>query len=126
VDDGANRWPAVHRQDAATLYGLAVEKAPAGSILHGTGESGITFQTIARLIGRTLNIPTVSVPASRAEQHFQNVFFAKAFAVDSPVSSRLTRELVGWNPVNVTLLEDLATGDYFSSEAASAFDRAGR
>ena len=126
VDDGANRWPAVHRQDAATLYGLAVEKAPAGSILHGTGESGITFQTIARLIGRTLNIPTVSVPASRAEQHFQNVFFAKAFAVDSPVSSRLTRELVGWNAVNLTLLEDLATGDYFSSEAASAFDRAGR
>ena len=122
--DGANRWPAVHRQDAASLYRLAVEKAPAGSTLHGTGESGITFQTIAHLIGRMLKIPTVSIPVSRAVEHFQNPFFAKAFAVDSPVSSIYTRELLGWNPVYPTLLQDLETGDYFSSEAASAFDKA--
>ena len=124
IDDGANRWPAVHRHDAATLYRLAVEKALAGSALHATGESGITFQTIAHLIGRTLNIPIVSVPASRAVEHFQNAFFAKAFAVDSPVSSAYTRDLLGWNPVYPTLLEDLATGDYFSPEAASSFDKA--
>ncbi len=124
IADGANRWPAVHRQDAATLYRLAVEKAPAGSTLHGTGESGITFQTIAHLIARMLNIPTVSVPANRAVEHFRNAFFAKAFAVDSPVSSAYTRELLGWNPVYPTLLEDLEIGDYFSPEAASAFDKA--
>ena len=124
IADGANRWPAVHRQDAATLYRLAVEKAPAGSALHGTGESGITFQTIAHRIGRMLNIPTVSVPANRAVEHFQNAFFAKAFAVDSPVSSTYTRELLGWDPVYPTLLEDLSTGDYFSPEAVSAFDKA--
>ena len=119
--DGANRWPAVHRQDAATLYRLAVENAPAGSILHGAGESAITFQTIARLIGRMLHIPTISVLENRAVEHFQNPFFAKAFAADSPVSSAYTRELLGWSPVHPTLLEDLETGDYFSSEAASVF-----
>ena len=123
IADGANRWPAVHRQDAATLYRIAVEKAPAGSTLHGTGESGITFQTIAHLIGRRLNIPTVSIPVSGAVDHFQNPFFAKAFAVDSPVSSAYTRELLGWNPVHATLLDDMETGDYFSPEAASAFDK---
>ena len=124
VADGANRWPAVHRQDAATLYRLAVEKAPAGSVLHGAGESGITFQTIAHLIGRMLDIPIVSVPVSGAVEHFKNPFFAKAFAVDSPVSSAYTRELLGWKPFHPTLLEDLKTGDYFSSQAASAFDKA--
>ncbi len=124
VAEGVNRWPAVHRLDAATLYRLAVEKAPAGSTLHGAGESGVTFQTIAHLIGQMLNIPTVSIPVSRAVEHFQNPFFAKAFAVDSPVSSICTRELLGWDPVHPTLLQDLETGDYFSSEATSAFDKA--
>ena len=124
VADGANRWPALHRRDAATLYQLAVEKAPAGSCLHGTGESGITFQTIAQIVGRRLKIPTVSIPVDGAVEHFQNPFFAKAFAVDSPVSSAYTRALLGWSPVFPTLLEDLETGDYFSSKAASAFDKA--
>ena len=124
VADGANRWPAIHRQDAATLYRLAVEKAPAGSVLHGTGESGITFQTIANLVGRKLNVPTVSVPVASAVEHFRNPFFAKAFAVDSPVSSAYTRALLGWSPASPTLLEDLETGDYFSPEAVSAFDKA--
>ena len=124
IDDGANRWPSVHRQDAATLYRLAFEKAPAGSALHGTGESGITFVTIAHLIGRMLNIQTVSIPANTAVEHFQNAFFAKAFATDSPVSSTHTRGLLGWDPVYSTLLEDLGKGDYFSAEAVSAFDKA--
>ncbi len=124
IADGANRWPAVHRQDAATLYRLAVEQAPAGSVLHGAGESGVTFQTIAHLIGRILNISTISIPGNKAVEHFQNAFFAKAFAADSPVSSAYTRELLRWSPVHPTLLQDLETGDYFSSEAASAFDKA--
>ncbi len=124
IAEGANRWPAVHRQDAATLYRLAVEKAPAGSRLHGTGESAITFETIAHLVGRTLGVPVVSISTEKAVAHFQNPFFAKAFAVDSPVSSAYTRELLGWHPRHPTLLQDLETGDYFSAGAASAFDKA--
>ena len=80
--------------------------------------------TIAHLIGRMLNIRTVSVPANTAVEHFRNAFFAKAFAIDSPVSSTYTRGLLGWDPVYPTLLEDLGKGDYFSPEAVSAFDKA--
>ncbi len=125
VAEGANRWPAVHRQDAATLYRLAVEKASAGSRLHGTGESAVTFETIAHLIGRMLKVPVVSVASDKAVEHFQNPFVAKAFVIDSPVSSAYTRKLLGWKPIHSTLLQDLEEGDYFSAGAASAFDKAG-
>ncbi len=124
IGDGANRWPAVHREDAATLFRLAVEKAPAGSILHGAGESAITFQTIAHQIGRSLGIPVRSVTQEEAVPHFENAFFAKAFAADAPVSSAQTRKLLGWDPNHATLLEDLETGDYFSSRPALRFSPA--
>jgi nucleoside-diphosphate-sugar epimerase len=122
IGDGANRWPAVHRQDAAVLFRLAVEKSPAGSTLHGAGESAITFETIAHLIGRMLKIPTASLTPDQALAHFQNPFFAKAFAADAPVSSANTRKLLDWIPTHPTLLEDMEMGDYFSPQAASAFD----
>ena len=124
IGDGANRWPAVHRQDAATLFRLAVERAPAGSTLHGAGESAITFETIAHLIGRMLRIPTASLAPEDAVNHFQIPFFAKAFAADAPVSSAYTRKLLNWKPTHATLLEDMEASDYFSPQAASAFDKA--
>lgn len=125
IGDGANRWPAVHRLDAAVLFRLAVEKAPSGSTLHGAGESAVTLETIAHLVGRKLQIPTVSVAPEEAGAHFQNPFFALAFAADAPVSSTHTRRLLDWKPVHATLLEDMETSDYFSPQAASAFDTAG-
>lgn len=121
ISDGANRWPAIHRQDAATLFRLAVEKAPAGSTLHGAGESAITFETIAHQVGRMLRIPTTSLTPEEALLHFENPFFAKAFATDAPASSAHTRSLLSWAPTHATLLEDLETGDYFSSQPASPF-----
>ena len=124
VGDGANRWPAVHRRDAATLFRLAVEQAPAGSVLHGAGESAITFETIAHLIGRMLHIPTVSLTPEQAVPHFQNPFFARAFAIDGPVSSAHTRRLLGWTPAHPTLLQDMEAGDYFAPQSASVFDNA--
>ncbi len=124
IDDGANRWPAIHRQDAATLFRLAVEGAPAGSTLHGVGEAAVTFETIAHLIGRILQIPTASLTPEEALAHFQNPFFAKAFAADSPVSSAYTRKLLGWTPTHPTLFEDMEVSDYFSAQAASVFDAA--
>ena len=123
IGDGANRWAAVHRQDAATLFRLAVEKAPAGSTLHGAGESAITFETIAHLTGRMLQIPTTSLTPEEALAHFQNPFFAKAFAADAPVSSAYTRKLLDWKPTHATLLEDMEFSDYFSLQAVSAFDK---
>jgi len=111
VDEGANRWPAVHTLDAARLFRLALEKAPAGSRWHGAAEEGIPFRTIAETIGRRLDVPTVSIPVAEAQSYFG--FLAMAVPVDNPTSSVLTRKVLGWDPVNPGLLEDLAQDHYF-------------
>jgi nucleoside-diphosphate-sugar epimerase len=113
--DGANRWPAVHRLDAARLFRLALEQAPAGSALHGAGECAVTLETIAHQIGAILRVPVVALDEEQFAGHLGNPFLARCFATDAPASSALTRDLLGWAPAYPTLLEDLATGDYFAA-----------
>ncbi|HXP54259.1 MAG TPA: SDR family oxidoreductase [Streptosporangiaceae bacterium] len=116
--DGANRWPAVHRLDAASLFRLALEQAPAGTALHGAGESAVTFETIAHLIGRILQLPTVSLTLEQTAEHVGDPFLARCFATDAPASSARTRAWLGWAPAHPTLLEDMEFGDYFASQPA--------
>ncbi|MFI5588236.1 SDR family oxidoreductase [Amycolatopsis sp. NPDC051758] len=111
VGDGANRWPAVHRLDAAILFRLALEGAPAGSVLHGAAEN-VPFRNIAETIADGLGLPAVSLTPEAASTHFASPFFALAYAFDAPVSSGFTRELLGWAPTRPGLLDDVATGDY--------------
>ncbi|HVU13473.1 MAG TPA: SDR family oxidoreductase [Phototrophicaceae bacterium] len=111
VGDGAQRWPAVHRLDSAHLFCLALEKAPAGSTLHANAEEGVAIRDIAEMIGRHLNLPVESVSIDEAAQQFGMI--GRFMAVDSPVSSVLTRELMGWEPKQPGLLEDLDQGHYF-------------
>ena len=111
VEDGANRWPAVHTLDAANLFRLALEKAPAGSRWHAAADEGVPFRTIAETIGKHLGLPAVSIPRDQAEAHFG--FLAIAVPADNPTSSARTREVLGWNPVHPGLLEDLEQGHYF-------------
>ena len=118
IGDGANRWPAIHRADAAVLYRLAVESAPAGSALHGAAESAVTFSTIAHVIGHRLGIPTVSLTAEQGAEHFGDPFMVTAFAADAPASSARTRALLGWIPTHPTLIEDMQEGDYFTAQPA--------
>ncbi|CAM3528685.1 hypothetical protein KIPE111705_12685 [Kibdelosporangium persicum] len=118
VGDGANRWPAVHRLDAARLFRLALEKAPAGSVLHGVGESAVTIRSIAEHVGRMLGIPTASLSLDQAAEHLGNPFLARFFALDVPVSSSHTQALLGWAPQHAPLIEDLTTGDYFTPQAS--------
>jgi nucleoside-diphosphate-sugar epimerase len=118
VGDGTNRWPAVHRLDAAVLFRLAVEKAPAGSVLHGVAESGVTLKSIAETIARRLDLPTVSLTPDQAATHFVSPFMATAYGFDGPVSSSHTQELLGWSPTHPTLLEDLEHGDYLATPAS--------
>jgi nucleoside-diphosphate-sugar epimerase len=113
IGDGSNRWPAVHRRDAAHLFRLALEKAPAGAKLHVVADEGVPIRTIAEVIGRHLDLPVVSVPAERASEHFGRL--AGFLAADNPASSTLTRELLGWHPTHPGLLEDLDKGHYFHS-----------
>ncbi|MFI0259055.1 SDR family oxidoreductase [Streptomyces sp. NPDC017056] len=111
VGDGSNRWPAVHRLDAARLFRLALEAAPAGSILHGTDEEGVPFRTIADTIARQLGLPTTSLPPEDAADHFG--FLAAFAALDIPVSSTQTRKQLGWHPEEMGLIADLEGGHYF-------------
>lgn len=111
VGDGLSRWPAVHRHDAARLFRLAVEKAPAGSTLHGVAEEGVATRDIAEAIGRALGLETKSVSPDDAGEQFG--FLGGLLGLDSPASNALTRELVGWEPTGVGLIEDLEAGHYF-------------
>ncbi|TVT60948.1 SDR family oxidoreductase, partial [Amycolatopsis rhizosphaerae] len=117
VGDGANRWPAVHTLDAARLYRLALESAPAGSRLHAVDDEGITFRQIAEGIGRGLNLPVVSIPPTEAEAHFG--FLSGHATADNPSSSTLTQNLLGWKPLQPGLLDDLAQGHYFGAPATT-------
>jgi nucleoside-diphosphate-sugar epimerase len=107
VGDGSSRWPAVHVLDAAHLFRLAVEQAPAGSRLHAVGDEGVPIRDIAAVIGRHLNLPMASVPA----EHFG--WLGQILAIDQPASSGQTQELLGWRPVQPGLIEDLDKGHYF-------------
>ena len=113
VGDGTNRWPAVHRSDAARLARLAVEAAPAGSVLHAVADEGVPFREIAGAMGRHLDIPTTSVTPEDAPEHFG--FMAHFVALDSPVTATITRELLGWEPTGPSLLQDLEQDHYYRS-----------
>jgi nucleoside-diphosphate-sugar epimerase len=111
LGDGSNRWPAVHRLDAAHLFRLAVEQAPAGSTLHAVADEGVPIRAIAEVIGRHLGVPVAAIPAEDAAAHF--TWLAGFIGLDSPASSALTRELLGWQPTQPGLIEDLDKGHYF-------------
>ncbi|MEU3028397.1 SDR family oxidoreductase [Streptomyces incarnatus] len=116
--EGANRWPAVHRLDAARLFRLAVEKAPAGTVLHGAAEEGVPLREIAEVIGRQLKLPTASVGAEDLAGHFG--WLSGFVGLDAPASSAATRALLDWEPTGPTLLADLEEGHYFRAAEDSA------
>ena len=109
VGGGANRWPAVHVKDAATLYRLAIEKGPAGAVLNAVGDEGVPVREIAEAIGRHLELPARSLPAEEFSGMLSHILSA-----DMPASSTITRELLGWEPTHVGLIEDIDEGHYFS------------
>jgi nucleoside-diphosphate-sugar epimerase len=115
VGDGSSRWPAVHELDAARLYRLALEAAPAGSRLHGAADEGIPFRDIAEAIGRQLNLPAVSMAREQADAHFG--FLGALVTMDNPTSSAATQQLLGWHPAHPGLIADLAERHYFDTPA---------
>ena len=113
--DGSNRWPAVHTRDAARVYRLALESAPAGTRIHAVADAGVPFREIAEVIGRQLGVPTTSIPAEELAEHFS--FLGGFVTLDNPVSAELTRQLLGWEPTHVGLIEDLEDRHYFAEGA---------
>jgi nucleoside-diphosphate-sugar epimerase len=118
VGDGRNRWPAVHRRDAAHLYRLVLEKGSAGASYHGVADEGVPTREIAEVIGRRLSLPVVSKSADLAADHFG--WMAMFFGMDGPASGALTRERLGWRPVHKGLIADLEQGTYFETYAEAS------
>jgi len=117
VGDGLNRWPAVHRLDAAVVYRLALEESAVGIRYHAVAEAGIPFREIAAVIGRRLDLPVVSKTREEANEHFG--WFAQFAAGDLPASSEWTRERLGWVPNQPALLADIDQPNYFAAGVAS-------
>lgn len=115
--DGANRWPAVHRLDAARLFCDALEGAAPGARFHAAADEGVPLRDIAQSIGAGLELPTRSIDSAAAQAHFD--WLALFVGIDNPVSSALTHSTLSWRPQESSLLEDLRSPDYFATAAAA-------
>lgn len=113
IGEGRNRWPAVHRLDAAHLYRLVIEKGSAGARYHGVADEGVPTREIAEIIGRRLNLPVVSKSGEEATDHFR--WITHFFAMDGPASSADTQLQLGWRPIQPGLISDLEQGRYFEA-----------
>jgi nucleoside-diphosphate-sugar epimerase len=112
VGDGANRWPSVHRDDAARLFRLALESAPAGSVLHAVGDEGVPIREVSEIFAAQLGVPAVSVTPEQAGDYVG--FLGGFWGFDGPATAQLTRELLGWEPTRPGLIADLKEGHYFA------------
>ncbi len=112
VGDGANRWPAVHRDDAARVFRLALESAPAGSVLHAVGEEGVPIREVAEAFAAHLGVPAVSVTAEQAGEYVG--FLGGFWGIDGPAANEITRDLLRWQPAHPALIADLKEGHYFA------------
>ncbi|HEX6526546.1 MAG TPA: SDR family oxidoreductase [Streptosporangiaceae bacterium] len=113
--DGANLWGAVHVRDVASLFRLALEKGPAGKYWHAIEDGGIPFREIAEAIGSRLGVPAVSIPADVLMLPGYFGFLAYPVTLDLPASNLITRQTLGWEPAQPSLLADLDNGHYFSA-----------
>ena len=112
VGGGANRWPAVHRDDAARLFRLALESAPAGSVLHTVGDEGVAIREVAEIFAAHLKVPAVSVSTEQAGEYVG--FLGGFWGFDGPASAQITSDLLGWEPTRPGLIADLEEGHYFA------------
>ena len=109
VGDGAHRWPAGNRADAAVLYRLVLEQGEPGAAYHAVGDEGVPARDIAGAIGKRLSLPVESVASPKsAMAHFG--WLGMFASIDMPASSRITQEALGWKPTHTGLIEDIATG----------------
>jgi nucleoside-diphosphate-sugar epimerase len=120
--DGTNRWPAVHLRDLASLFRLALEKGPAGKAWHAVGDEGVPLREIAEAIAARAGVPAVSIPADELMVPGYFGFLAAVVTLDLPASNAITRQVLGWEPVQPGVLEDLDNGHYFPAQGRTEAD----
>lgn len=108
IGDGLNRWPGVHRLDAARVYRLALERGVTEPAYHAVADEGVPFRQIAEVIGHRLGLPV----ESRGAEHFG--WFGRFAGMDMPASSQRTRSLLGWEPTGPDLLTDIDQPGYYA------------
>jgi nucleoside-diphosphate-sugar epimerase len=113
VGDGLNRWPSVHRLDAAKLFRLALEKGSAGSKYHAVADEGVMLRDIMEVIGKHLKVPVVSQTSEEAAGQYG--FLALFLSIDNYTSSKWTQQQLGWSPSQPGLIPDLDNDHYFTS-----------
>ncbi len=111
--EGLNRWPGVHRLDAARAFRLAIENGTASGPYHAVADEGVLFKDIASVIARRLNVPLVALSPEQAAEHFG--WFALFASLDAPASSKQTRSVLGWAPSQAGLLADMDRSAYFAT-----------
>jgi nucleoside-diphosphate-sugar epimerase len=117
IGEGTNRWPGVHRKDAARLYRLALERAADHAVYHAVADEAVPFRQIAEVIGRRLHLPVTSISGDAVGAHFG--WFERFAQIDAPASSAKTRRELGWTPTEPTLLQDLDSSAYFPAPVAA-------
>ena len=111
VGEGSERWAAAHRQDVARLYRLALERGAVDGIYHAVGEEGVPMRQVIEVIGRALNVPTVSIKKEDASDYYGPL--AMFAGQDMPASSALTQQRLGWTPTGIGLIADIGRPGYF-------------
>jgi len=111
IGDGSNRWPTVHVLDAARLFRLALERLPSGAAVHAVAGEGVPLRSLAEAVGRQLGVPAASIAASDAEAHFG--WLGRLLGRTPAADRTAARELLGWEPAQRPLLEEVEAGDYF-------------
>ena len=121
IADGRNRWPAVHRLDAAHLYRLVLEKSSGIGRYHGIADEGVPTRDIAEVIARHLDVPVESKSREEAADHFG--WIGHFFGMDCPASSAQTQEQLGWRPIRPGLISDLDEAHHFADASVSTAAR---
>ena len=108
---GLNLYSAVHVEDLAEAYCLAIEKGTPGALYHTVcGEAN--FRSIAEAVAEVANCDTKALDYEASCALWGDVWVDLALAVNSRSIARRTVEDLGWAPRHVDVIDDIRNGSY--------------
>jgi nucleoside-diphosphate-sugar epimerase len=112
VGTGHNRWPFVHVDDLADLYLLALERAPAGTLLLAVSGPSYPVRDVAAAASRGAGAggKTIAWPLEDARKTLGA--YADALVLDQQATGKRAQELLGWRPNRPDVITDIENGSY--------------